>query len=406
MENNNLIKLQSGLVKQVGNVISITNKLLAKSDFPLLIPYRKKNKWGFCTPDKQIVIDCKYDNAFRFTEGLARVKKDKKWGFIDIYGNEKTDFSFDDVYAFSEGLAAVYVHHEGWGYIDQNGKSIISCHGYEVYDFTDDLALVCSGNKCGFIDKNGLIKFPVIYDYEPLENQFIDHFEFIRCPHMFSNGFAQLYKDGKGGILNRNGEVIVPFNYDHISNFSNDLAKVGNVSNSDGEILYGFVDRRGDLVIDLKYQQKNGNPRGGFSEGLALVAIINKNSHYTTRFFINKQDEIIIPASNSYDFIGRFSEGMAAIKRDNKYGFIDKNGDVVIDCIFDKYSQFSEGLACIQLNGESGFIDKSGKIVINFNLPVHGAHIFGMKFNNGIVPIWLNDRLGYINRSGIQFWED
>lgn len=44
-------------IQRVSNQIAATNKLLAAAD-PILIPYRKKDKWGFCTPDKKIVIDC------------------------------------------------------------------------------------------------------------------------------------------------------------------------------------------------------------------------------------------------------------------------------------------------------------------------------------------------------------
>lgn len=43
-----------------------------------LIPYRKGDKWGYCTPDKKIVIPCEYDDAWKFHKGLAMVKKDGK----------------------------------------------------------------------------------------------------------------------------------------------------------------------------------------------------------------------------------------------------------------------------------------------------------------------------------------
>ena len=45
-----------------------------------LIPYRKGDKWGFCTPDKKIVISPKYDGAWEFTEGFAWVELNGKWG--------------------------------------------------------------------------------------------------------------------------------------------------------------------------------------------------------------------------------------------------------------------------------------------------------------------------------------
>ena len=83
MENNKLIKYENGLVKKVSNAIDVTNKLLALSE-PPLIPYRKRDKWGYCTPDKKIVIECIYDSASRFSEEFASVKLNGKYGFINI----------------------------------------------------------------------------------------------------------------------------------------------------------------------------------------------------------------------------------------------------------------------------------------------------------------------------------
>jgi len=45
-----------------------------------LIPYRKGDKWGYCTPDKKIVISPMYDGASDFHEGLAPVLLNGKWG--------------------------------------------------------------------------------------------------------------------------------------------------------------------------------------------------------------------------------------------------------------------------------------------------------------------------------------
>lgn len=87
MSQDNLIKYEGGLIKQVNNGISITNKLLALSE-PQLIPYRKGDKWGFCNQDGKIVIDCVYDNAFFFNEGLALIKLNNKWAFIDNEGKQ------------------------------------------------------------------------------------------------------------------------------------------------------------------------------------------------------------------------------------------------------------------------------------------------------------------------------
>jgi len=91
VENNEIIKYEGGLIKRVSNAISVTNKLLSLTG-PELIPYRKGNKWGFCTPDKKIVIDCVYDKIEPFLKGIAHVEKDGKDFFINKTGNIIVDF--------------------------------------------------------------------------------------------------------------------------------------------------------------------------------------------------------------------------------------------------------------------------------------------------------------------------
>ena len=54
-----------------------------------LIPYRKGDKWGFCTPDKKMVVQPKYDVAWSFSKGLARVKLNGKYFYIKIFPDGK-----------------------------------------------------------------------------------------------------------------------------------------------------------------------------------------------------------------------------------------------------------------------------------------------------------------------------
>lgn len=100
MDNNQIIKYDNGQLIKVSNAIAVTNKLLAIAE-PQLIPYRKKDKWGFCTPEKKIVIDCVYDDAYQFFEGLARVKLNGKFGFINKQGVQIIPFEYENADDFS-----------------------------------------------------------------------------------------------------------------------------------------------------------------------------------------------------------------------------------------------------------------------------------------------------------------
>jgi hypothetical protein len=58
---------------------------------------------------------------------------------------------------------------------------------------------------------------------------------------------------------------------------------------------------------------------------------------------------------------GSFSEGLARVELNGKWGYIDKEGKEVIPIKYDWARSFSEGLACVKLNGKWGYIDKEGK---------------------------------------------
>jgi len=53
-----------------------------------LIPYEKKNKWGFCDENKNLVIQPIYDFAGFFSEGIAMVILNYEMGYIDTKGTQ------------------------------------------------------------------------------------------------------------------------------------------------------------------------------------------------------------------------------------------------------------------------------------------------------------------------------
>jgi uncharacterized membrane protein YhaH (DUF805 family) len=109
-----------------------------------------------------------------------------------------------------------------------------------------------------------------------------------------------------------------------------------------------------------------------------------------------------------YDYIGDFSEGLAEVKLGNKWGFIDKQGNLVIQPIYDEVSDFNEGLARVRfgdfLKGKYGFIDKKGNLVIQ---PIYSRT---MVFSEGLAAVsydefssaedFLLAKMGFIDKQG------
>ena len=102
---------------------------------------------------------------------------------------------------------------------------------------------------------------------------------------------------------------------------------------------------------------------------------------------------VVIPAK--YDDASSFREGLAAVKINNKYGFIDKTGTVIIPPNYDYAGYFEEGLAKVQINDKWGYIDKAGTMVIP------AKYDYATCFNwEGKAKVKLKRRWFYIDRKG------
>ncbi|NMG05722.1 WG repeat-containing protein [Brasilonema sp. UFV-L1] len=98
-----------------------------------------------------------------------------------------------------------------------------------------------------------------------------------------------------------------------------------------------------------------------------------------------------------FDGASGFSDGLAQVRIDGKWGYIDKNGTEVIRPQFDETDDFSEGLARVWIVGQNwGYIDKAGKFVIPQQFTKDNAG----NFSEGLARACFVDTCGYINQRG------
>ncbi|MGK7921863.1 MAG: WG repeat-containing protein, partial [Trichodesmium sp.] len=68
-----------------------------------------------------------------------------------------------------------------------------------------------------------------------------------------------------------------------------------------------------------------------------------------------------------YDFAGNFSEGLAEVRIDDKYGYINAANEMVIEPEFDNAFAFSNGIAEAWVDDKKGYIDQIGRSVWNLS---------------------------------------
>ena len=57
-------------------------------------------------------------------------------------------------------------------------------------------------------------------------------------------------------------------------------------------------------------------------------------------------------------------DGYAAVCRDGKWGYIDTEGELVIDYTYEDAESFQNGLAAVFTDGKWGYIDTEGNLII------------------------------------------
>ena len=156
---------------------------------------------------------------------------------------------------------------------------------------------------------------------------------------------------------------------------------LGEIGISEG--LRNFYLQRASVLNFLKIYYKDYY---GFSDGLAVVELNDKFG------FIDKTGREVIPLI--YDNAYSFSNGLAIVALNGKYGFIDETGREVIPFKYDGAKAFSEGFARVLLNNKYGYIDTAGKVVIPFK------YDFAYNFFEGFARVVLNDKYGFIDKTG------
>ena len=116
-------------------------------------------------------------------------------------------------------------------------------------------------------------------------------------------------------------------------------------------------------------------------------AVIRLNNKFG---YIDREGEKVIPAK--YDGAWAMSEGLGLVQKDGKWGFIDKNGEVIIPLKYEDAQSFSEGLAAVEIDNKWGYINKEGEINI---IPEFDA---ASSFSQNLAPVKRQGKWGYINK--------
>lgn len=130
------------------------------------------------------------------------------------------------------------------------------------------------------------------------------------------------------------------------------LLKVYKKNQGDYGFQCGYINKKGEIVIDIKYDE-----------------IIDVSEHRSNGEFYYNGKNILNSKSGKisekeYSEVKEFSEGLLAVYEDGVWGFINTKGEEVISPRFDDVGNFHCGFAFAKMNYKWGIVDKNGDFVV------------------------------------------
>lgn len=296
-----------------------------------------------------------------------------------------------------------------FGYINRDWSYAIEPRYEAGSDFFGTYANIFKDGISGIVDKSGeeklFPKYDLVYKY-------------------FSN-LLLARKDGKYGFINLNDEVVIPLIYNQVGFFNEGYAPVrlekkwlildslGRSVIYDSNLVIGHhLVYRSMVKFDGYYDDTTRNakmPKRGLFHLSKGVVIPPKYDNLAGWFdeglcwvqrdgkkgFVSETGEEVIPVE--YDELNwEFKEGLVPAKKNGLWGFIDKHNNEIIPFQYELAYNFSEQLAAVQKNGKVGFIDKENNLVIPFQFDPDWCY----QFKEGLSPFKQNGMFGYVDKEG------
>jgi tetratricopeptide (TPR) repeat protein len=420
------------------------------------------------------------------SEVLPYLNKNKKYQLYNVATNELIDRNeYDQILILEKGRFLVTKYNKR-GIVDQDGKIIQQITYDCIGEFKNGFAQISIGGKNGFINTNGEIVIqPTLISVQEVANKgyliskeidgriyygFADTLLRIIVPFTYDDVISILpegfiaSKNNIKLLLDAGGKSIYNFNYNSLY-----LANEGKTLNSslfivENKSKFGVTDNKGRLILPLIYKSIVSDSSGKYyivtsadnksslidsskniliQPGQNIISYLS-NGLYVIRSESANPDNLQIKLYNVklkkylnlkpyQDISSNFSEGLLAVLINGKVGYINENGDLIIEPIYEKSSldyslndgdgdgdypennmnslytdcsfiditknsieeyiwksnhDFSEGLTVVQIGGKYGYINKKGQIAIPIIYNSANAFINGIAYvtieDNGV----------------------
>lgn len=305
---------------------SIT-RALEYDDDNIYLVFMENGKKGVIKNNK-IIIKPRYQSINYYGNSkVFVVNKNGKYGFFEKDGNEILKAEYTS-YSVAGNYISVKKDDESRLY-DLHGN-LVNTNTYQSILETDNPSYFIAQDEEGY--------FSIISKDIEIQDKYTN------ITYAFDNFFIFTNESGKSGVLNIYTGIEVPAEYDYIILLENAKAlearkgqEVDIYSSNIEKVLTmseGIVENVGEKYVsiysktELKYIDESGN------------IVSNTEVYPDAKLYAYQAD-------------------------DGKWGFVDKNSNIVVDCKYDIVTELNEyGFAGVCQDGKWGVIDNSGKEIV------------------------------------------
>lgn len=334
-----------------------------------VLKVQKNGKWGLINYEGKMLLNPQYDSieALQGIKNALLVKKEGKCGLVNNEGRIILDTIYTEITNLGKDNSSGYIvkNDEGMYGIVGTSKNVILENKYEDIEkvYGNDLYVVTQEGKQKVINKEG-------------QDVLTQGFEQVTDILKTKDAGVIYMSNGKYGVMTLNGEVKIEAQYENLKEVK------ANIFIATKENKQGIVDIDNQEKVPFQYQTITYSEKGD----IYIAEDENYNSQVMNHQFEVKQTGILIEINTDsgyfelrqgdeykyYNF--KFEEKnkqdiltnhtLYLDKKDNHYGYVDKNGNVVVEYVYDDATEQNEyGFSAVKKDGKWGAINNKGEVV-------------------------------------------
>lgn len=291
----------------------------------------KDNKVGLANNSGTIIIEPKYSKiesmSDDYKDGYLVIDENEKYGLINYSGSQILDNNYDKINKICGNKYFVIIDNKKEKLVDASGEIVLDKGYDEITQILSDGIIFCENKKYGYMTFDGEIKIDAKYT----------------SLKQINSSILKAEKNGQYGLIDLEENEKLVFEYEDIYYESEAGIYVAEKENYSSAI----IDNDFNIKLEGILSELN------IEKGYMKLKIDDEYKYYNFKFEEKNITEVLS------------SNNLFVDKKDEKYGYVNSSGELIVDYIYDEALQQNKyGYAAVKLNGLWGAIDKTGNIVI------------------------------------------